>query len=90
MSQGILGLDRKSTEWIVLRALGDSGSLKILNFDQISKKTGLERSEVKSACQSLRTASLASYEKGGSVGGGYRGAGYMITTQGENALGLSA
>lgn len=88
MSEDASVIDRKSTEWIVLKALGDSGSLTILNFDQISKKTSLERSQVRSACRRLRTANLASYETGGSVGGGYHGAGYMITTQGEKALGL--
>lgn len=88
MSETVSGIDRRSTEWIVLKALGDSGSLKILNFDQISKKTGLERSQVRFACRRLRTVGLATYETGGSVGGGYHGAGDMITAQGEKALGL--
>jgi predicted transcriptional regulator len=88
MSENVPGIDKKSPEWIVLKALGDSGPLKILNFEHISERTGLERSQVRSACRRLRTASLASYETGGSVGGGYKGAGYMITTQGEKALGF--
>lgn len=88
MLEDVSGIDRTSTDWIVLKALGDSGRLKILNFDRISKKTGLERNQVRSACRRLRTASLASYATGGSVGGGYQGAGYMITTQGEEVLSL--
>lgn len=87
MSDTTCGIDRRSIDWDILKALGNSGALKILNFDQISMKTGLERSQVKFACRRLRTAGLASYETGGSVGGGYQGAGYMITTQGQKAIG---
>ncbi len=76
-----------SPEGMVLAALKESGSNKILNFAQISKKTGLARDQVRSTCHRLRAASLATYETGGSVGGGYNGAGYMITTNGEKALG---
>ena len=79
-------IDGKSTAWIVLKSLRDSGSLTILNFTQISEKTGLDRNQVKSACHRLRAARLASYETGGSVGGGYNGAGYMITAEGERSL----
>ena len=87
MSKDVSRIDRKSNEWLVLTSLSDSGTLTILNFTQISEKTGLNRNQVKSACHRLKAAKLASYETGGSVGGGYNGAGYMITAEGEQSLG---
>ena len=87
MSKDVSRIDRQSNEWIVLTSLRDSGTLTILNFTQISEKTGLDRNQVKSACHRLRAARLASYETGGSVGGGYNGAGYIITAVGERSLG---
>lgn len=79
-------INDSSPEGLVLKALMDSGASKILDFAQISKKTGLNRVQVRSACHRLKAAELASYEKGGSVGGGYNGAGYMITSKGEKTL----
>ena len=66
-----------SPEALALKTLAESGSNKILNFAQLSKKTGLGRDQVRPACHRLKAANLASYETGG---GGYNGAEYMITT----------
>jgi hypothetical protein len=84
----MISIERGSSEGLVLRALKEAGSRKILNFAQISEKTGLDRIQVRSACHRLRAENLASYETGGSVGGGYNGAGYMITAKGEKAVRL--
>ena len=82
----MVSLTTGSPEVLVLKALAESGSNKILNFAQLSQKTGLDRKQVRSACHRLKAISLASYVTGGSVGGGYNGAGYMITTEGKKAL----
>jgi predicted transcriptional regulator len=86
MLSGKPGISQGSNESAVLAALGASGSWAILSFNKISEKTGLDRGQVRAACRSLKSAGLASYETGGSVGGGYNGAGYMITALGKEAI----
>ena len=74
-------------ERAILVAFEGSRPSAILSFDQLSKKTGLDRSQVRNACQSLRSAGMTSYQTGGAVGGGYNGAGYMITASGKEVVG---
>lgn len=87
MPSGKPVINQSQNERAVLAALGASGSWVILNFKQISEKTGFDLDRVGAACRSLKSAGLASYETGGLVGGGYIRAGYMITASGKEIIG---
>ncbi|CUI01112.1 hypothetical protein [Leisingera aquaemixtae] len=56
---------------------------KILNFKQISSYSELPRERVKRACHELRRIGYAEYFTGGSVGGGFKGSGYMVMPEGS-------
>ena len=72
-------------EILVLTFLAEKPNA-IFSFDVISKSVCLTRDEVRSACHSLRKGGFADYFTGSSVGGGFRGSGYMILLQGQQWL----